>query len=112
MLPGAGSDEVFIRSVFAGALAGAGVELVAPPPRGGADVVAGYRAALNAAPGPLVVGGISLGAHVAARSAAVAPRGRVAGCSSRCPRGRGRRAALRPRWRRAGRPSGRAAAGS
>jgi pimeloyl-ACP methyl ester carboxylesterase len=80
LLPGSGSDEVFIRSVFACALAGVGVELVAPAPWRGADVVAGYRAALDAAgPGPLLVGGISLGAHVAARWAAAAPRGRVAG---------------------------------
>jgi pimeloyl-ACP methyl ester carboxylesterase len=80
MLPGAGSDERFIRSVFAAALAGVGVELVAPPPRRGADVIAGYRAALDAAgPGPVLVGGISLGAHVAARWAATAPPGRVAG---------------------------------
>jgi len=80
MLPGSGSDEVFIRSVFACALAGVGVELVAPAPRRGPDVVAGYRAALEAAgPGPVLVGGVSLGAHVAARWAAAAPRGRVAG---------------------------------
>jgi pimeloyl-ACP methyl ester carboxylesterase len=80
LLPGSGSDEVFIRSVFACALAGVGVELVAPAPWRGADVVAGYRAALDAGcPGPVLVGGISLGAHVAARWAAAAPRGRVAG---------------------------------
>jgi pimeloyl-ACP methyl ester carboxylesterase len=80
MLPGSGSDERFIRSVFGGALAGFGVELVAPAPRRGADVVAGYRAALDAAGSePVLVGGISLGAHVAARWAAAAPRGRVAG---------------------------------
>ena len=80
MLPGSGSDEVFIRSVYACALAGVGVELVAPAPRRGPDVVAGYRAALEAAgPGPVLVGGVSLGAHVAARWAAAAPRGRVAG---------------------------------
>jgi pimeloyl-ACP methyl ester carboxylesterase len=80
MLPGSGSDEVFIRSVFACALTAVGVELVAPAPWRGPDVVAGYRAALDAAgPGPVLVGGISLGAHVAARWAAAAPRGRVAG---------------------------------
>jgi pimeloyl-ACP methyl ester carboxylesterase len=42
-------------------------------PRPGGDVVAGYRAALDAAserPGPFLVGGISLGAHVAAAWAA------------------------------------------
>jgi pimeloyl-ACP methyl ester carboxylesterase len=80
VLPGSGSDERFIRSVFASALAGVGVELVAPAPRRGAGVVAGYRAALDAAgPGPVLVGGISFGAHVAARWAAGAERGRVAG---------------------------------
>lgn len=81
MLPGSGSDDSFIRSVFADALAGVGVALVAPAPRRGADVVAGYRAALDTAAGPepVLVGGISLGAHVAARWAAAAPRGRVAG---------------------------------
>ena len=80
MLPGSGSDEVFLRSVLADALAAVGVDLVAPAPRRGGDVVAGYRAALDAAgPGPVLVGGISLGAHVAARWAAAAPRGRVAG---------------------------------
>src|SRR4051794_118042 len=80
MLPGSGSDQVFLRSVFADALAAVGVDLVAPAPRRGADVVAGYRAALDAAGAePVLVGGISLGAHVAARWAAAAPRGRVAG---------------------------------
>ena len=81
MLPGAGSDERFIRSVFARPLAGIGIRLIAPAPRAGADVVAGYRRALDAAAGsgPLLVGGISLGAHVAARWAAAAPGGQVAG---------------------------------
>ncbi len=53
-----------------------------PPLRRGADVVADYRAALDRAalvPEPLLVGGISLGAHVAARWAARAPAGRLAG---------------------------------
>jgi hypothetical protein len=80
MLPGSGSDERFIRSVFGFPLAGIGIELVAPPPRRGADVVAGYRHALDAVgPGPVLVGGISLGAHVAARWASTAQPGRVAG---------------------------------
>ena len=81
MLPGAGSDDRFVRSVFARPLAEMGIRLIAPAPRAGADVVAGYRAALDAAAGsgPLLVGGISLGAHVAARWAAAAPRGRVVG---------------------------------
>lgn len=81
MLPGAGSDDRFVRSVFARPLAEMGIRLIAPAPRAGADVVAGYRAVLDAAAGsgPLLVGGISLGAHVAARWAAAAPRGRVVG---------------------------------
>lgn len=70
VLPGAGSDDVFVRTAFGPALAALGVRLVAPVPRRGADVVAGYRAALDAAAaaaaGPLLVGGVSLGAHVAA----------------------------------------------
>ncbi len=82
LLPGAGSDERLVRSVFAGPLAGVGVELIAPAPRPGTDVIVGYREALDRAvdePGSLLVGGISLGAHVAARWAASAPRGRLAG---------------------------------
>jgi pimeloyl-ACP methyl ester carboxylesterase len=80
MLPGSGSDGRFIHSVFAVPLAGIGIELVAPAPQLGRDVVVGYRQALDAAgAGPLLVGGISLGAHVAARWAIEAPRGRVAG---------------------------------
>ncbi|WP_433560096.1 alpha/beta hydrolase [Pseudonocardia xinjiangensis] len=73
MLPGSGSDEVFVRSVFAGPLGALGIELHAVAPRHGHDVIAGYRAALDAAlehPGPVLVGGISLGAHVAAAWAA------------------------------------------
>ncbi|GAA3236507.1 thioesterase [Pseudonocardia petroleophila] len=83
MLPGSGSDEVFVRAAFAAPLRVAGVGLVAPAPRRGRDVVAGYRAALDAAlaraDGPLLVGGVSLGAHVAARWAAHADPGRLAG---------------------------------
>ena len=82
LLPGSGSDEVFVRNAFETALDEAGIALVAPPPRPGRDVVAGYRAALDAAldrSGPLLVGGVSLGAHVAARWAVTAPPGRVAG---------------------------------
>ena len=80
LLPGSGSDERFVRSVFALPLAGIGVELVAPVPRRGGDVVVGYREALETAgPGPLLVGGVSLGAHVATRWAVGAPPGRLAG---------------------------------
>ncbi|WP_367130672.1 alpha/beta fold hydrolase [Saccharothrix sp. HUAS TT1] len=64
LLPGTASDEVFVSSVFARPLAGAGFDLVAPASRD----VAGHLAALDAAwtGTPLVVGGVSLGAQVAA----------------------------------------------
>jgi hypothetical protein len=73
VLPGSGSDEVFVRSVFAEPLRAVGIALEAVAPRHAHDVVEGYRAELDAAldtPGPLLVGGISLGAHVAASWAA------------------------------------------
>lgn len=73
LLPGSGSDDRFVRSAFAGPLAAFGITAVTPVPRPGADVVDGYRAALDAAaavPGPLLVGGVSLGAHVATAWAA------------------------------------------
>lgn len=82
VLPGSGSDDVFVRAAFAEPLRAVGVDLLAPPPRPGPEVVDGYRAALDAAltghRGPLLVGGISLGAHVAARWA-TAHQDRVAG---------------------------------
>ena len=85
VLPGSGSDAVFVRAAFADALAAVGVPLVAPDPRPGPGVVAGYGAALDAARRaaagrPLLVGGVSLGAQVAARwAAALAPADRPAG---------------------------------
>jgi pimeloyl-ACP methyl ester carboxylesterase len=83
MLPGSGSDEVFVRSAFAAPLWAVGIALTAPPPDPGPDVVHGYRrsldAALRAATGPLLVGGISLGAHVAAAWAAEQDPARLSG---------------------------------
>jgi pimeloyl-ACP methyl ester carboxylesterase len=76
ILPGTGSDEVFVRAVFDGALAGTGLRLVAPPPRHGASLAEHHLDALSAAAdhfGPIVAGGISLGAHVAAEWAAAHP---------------------------------------
>jgi pimeloyl-ACP methyl ester carboxylesterase len=77
VLPGSGSDEVFVRAAFAEPLRGVGVALHVVAPRRGGDVVDGYRAELAAAleaaldgAGPVLVGGISLGAHVAAAWAA------------------------------------------
>jgi pimeloyl-ACP methyl ester carboxylesterase len=70
LLPGTGSDEVFVRSAFARPLADLGVPLVAPAPVPGPDLVAHHLAALDdawaAAGTPVLAGGISLGAHVAA----------------------------------------------
>jgi pimeloyl-ACP methyl ester carboxylesterase len=73
VLPGSGSDAAFVQAAFGAPLRAIGVALHAVAPRCGADVVAGYRAALDAAraePGPVLVGGVSLGAHVAAAWAA------------------------------------------
>lgn len=67
LLPGTGSDEVFVRAVFARPLAAVGMRLVTPPPPRGAAVVTEYTRVLDAAAhadGPIVVGGISLGAHL------------------------------------------------
>lgn len=68
ILPGSGSDEVFIRAAFGPAARAIGAELLAPAPRPGAGLLAGYRAALDeaASAGPILVGGVSLGAHLAA----------------------------------------------
>lgn len=70
MLPGTGSDETFVREVFGEPLAALGVRLIAPPPPRGGDLVRGSLAALDEiaadAGGPILVGGISFGAHVAA----------------------------------------------
>lgn len=81
LLPGTGSDEDYLRRAFAGPLRQAGATLiaVAPEPR---RLVAGYLDALGeaAAPGPIAVGGVSLGAAVAASwalSCAMSRPGRV-----------------------------------
>lgn len=93
MLPGSGSDEVFVRAAFDGPLRALGIRLLAPAPRPGRDVVAGYRAALDAAlsdvEGPLLVGGVSLGAHVAVRWAAARRGVGVAGLLLALPAWRG-----------------------
>ncbi|RZQ63069.1 alpha/beta fold hydrolase [Amycolatopsis suaedae] len=66
LLPGTGSDEVFVRNVFAGPLSASGLELVAPRPPAGARLVDGYLEFLDTLDGPVVVGGVSFGAHLAA----------------------------------------------
>ncbi|MFD1234467.1 alpha/beta hydrolase, partial [Pseudonocardia benzenivorans] len=77
VLPGSGSDAEFVRSSFAEPLSALGIRLVAPWPRASGAVVAGYLSALDdalraatAARTALLVGGVSLGAHVAIRWAA------------------------------------------
>lgn len=66
LLPGTGSDDDYIRRAFGGALLEAGAVVIAPRPLPG-DLIAGYVEALDAAAqhGPIIVGGVSLGAAVA-----------------------------------------------
>nr|WP_106196815.1 alpha/beta hydrolase [Umezawaea tangerina] len=64
MLPGTASDEVFVRSVFEEPLAQVGAGLTTPATVSVDEHLAALDAAWTGT--PLVVGGISLGAHVAA----------------------------------------------
>jgi len=80
LLPGTGSDEHYLRRAFAAPLqdAGAVLHAVAPEPRG---LVGGYLRALDEAAerqGRIAVGGVSLGAAVAANWALDHPRQTVA----------------------------------
>ncbi|GAA1960416.1 thioesterase [Amycolatopsis minnesotensis] len=86
VLPGTGSDELFAGAVFAGPLAAFGVNAQLPPPPAGDRLVPGYLAALDAAAaaGPILVGGISFGAHLAAEWA-VANQDRCAGVLAALP---------------------------
>lgn len=88
LLPGTGSDDVFVRTVFEGPLAALGVEVVAPRLPRGADVVTGYLGLLDEvadrSDGPVLVGGISLGAHLATEWALRAGR-RCAGVLAALP---------------------------
>lgn len=92
LLPGSGSDDVFVRRVFARPLGALGITLEAVAPPGGADPAAGYRAALDAtADDGVLVGGISLGAQVAVSWAAGRTgRSRPAGLLLALPAWRGR----------------------
>ncbi len=73
MLPGTGSDDTFVRSVFEIPLAAVGVTLVAPAPVPGPSLAATALDALAAGPSPVLVGGISFGAHLAAEWAVANP---------------------------------------
>lgn len=68
MLPGTGSDDVFVRSVFEIPLAAVGVRTLAPAPVPGDTLAEAHLSALDraAADEPVLVGGISFGAHLAA----------------------------------------------
>ncbi|WP_326960342.1 alpha/beta fold hydrolase [Amycolatopsis sp. NBC_01286] len=87
LLPGTGSDEVFVRAVFAGPLRALGVPLLTPAPPPGATLADGYLAILDALAdehGELLVGGISFGAHLAAEWAVRNP-GRCGGLLAALP---------------------------
>ena len=78
VLPGAGSSAEFVRRAFGRPLREAGYGLVAPAPVPGADLVTAAFRSLDAAAAEYgsrlrLVGGVSLGAHVAARWAAGGP---------------------------------------
>ncbi|MBU3751823.1 MAG: alpha/beta hydrolase, partial [Mycobacterium sp.] len=82
LLPGTGSDDDYLRRALAGPLRGAGaiVVLAAPEPT---RLVEGYLDALDRAlerapAGRIAVGGVSLGAVVAARWALAHPEQTVA----------------------------------
>jgi pimeloyl-ACP methyl ester carboxylesterase len=67
MLPGTGSDDDYITRAFAGPLCDAGARALAPPPQPN-RLIDGYLSALDDAArrGPIAVGGVSIGAAVAA----------------------------------------------
>lgn len=79
LLAGTGSDDDYVRRAFGQPLRSAGAVLVAPAPEP-LDLVGGYLRALEAAAvaGPIAVGGVSLGAAVAASWAVRNPAGTVA----------------------------------
>ncbi|BCP11240.1 hypothetical protein MINTM020_33380 [Mycobacterium paraintracellulare] len=79
LLPGTGSDDDYVQRAFSGPLAHVGAVLVNPPPRPD-RLIDGYLAALDAAAceGPIAVGGVSIGAAVAAAWALAHPDRTVA----------------------------------
>ena len=66
VLPGTGSDDDYITRAFDGPLHDVGATLLAPRPQP-TRLIAGYLSALDdaAREGPIVVGGVSIGAAVA-----------------------------------------------
>jgi pimeloyl-ACP methyl ester carboxylesterase len=67
VLPGTGSDDDYITRAFAGPLRDAGAQILAPRPQPN-RLLDGYLTALDnaAGRGPIAVGGVSIGAAVAA----------------------------------------------
>ncbi|BBY60238.1 alpha/beta fold hydrolase [Mycolicibacterium sarraceniae] len=65
LLAGTGSDDDYVYRAFAGPLHGVGALVTTPPPQP-ARLVAGYLDALDnaARQGPIIVGGVSIGAAV------------------------------------------------
>lgn len=81
LLPGTGSDDDFVHRAFSPALHQIGAVVVTPTPQPH-RLLDGYRDALadaaRAAGGPIAVGGVSIGAAVAAAWALSHPQGVVA----------------------------------
>ena len=79
LLPGTGSDDDYVYRAFSHPLRALGATLVAPPPRPD-RLIDGYLSALDdaAREGPIGVGGVSIGAAVAAAWALVHPDRAVA----------------------------------
>jgi pimeloyl-ACP methyl ester carboxylesterase len=79
LLPGTGSDDDYVYRAFSGPLQAVGAILVTPAPRPD-RLIDGYVAALDdaARTGPIAVGGVSIGAAVAARWALAHPDRTVA----------------------------------
>jgi pimeloyl-ACP methyl ester carboxylesterase len=74
LLPGTGSDDHYVRHAFSGPIRAAGAVLVTPPPQPD-RLIYGYLSALDdaARAGPIGVGGVSIGAAVAAAWALAHP---------------------------------------
>ncbi len=79
LLPGTGSDDDYVYRACSGPLRDAGATLIAPPPRPD-RLIDGYLSALDdaARDGPIGVGGVSIGAAVAAAWALAHPESTVA----------------------------------
>ena len=74
LLPGTGSDDDYVYRAFSGPLQRVGAVLLTPPPQP-VQLIEGYLSALDEAAnaGPICVGGVSIGAAVAAAWALAHP---------------------------------------